>query len=279
MIFNICVIQPKNYVHSAAFTELAELVTCGLADLGHVARCNTNQIHRDATNVLIGVHLLPTRELEQMPDDTIVLNTEQIHADDSSWRATILSFASRLRVWDYSDRNIAFLRSRGIDHVRKLPIGYHPRLRRIPRAPVQDIDVLFYGSVGERRQIALQRLQAAGLKVKAVFGVYGAERDALIARSRVVLNLHHYQSRIFEIVRVFYLMTNGKAVVAEVDADTSIDAEYRPGVRCAGYDELTAACLELARDDGLRAALEHRAYETIRVLPQAERMARMLDQP
>ncbi len=58
MDFNICIVQPRGYIHSAAFTELAELIAYGLQDLHHNARVGTNQILGNATNIIIGVHLL-----------------------------------------------------------------------------------------------------------------------------------------------------------------------------------------------------------------------------
>ena len=64
-------------------------------------------------------------------------------------------------------------------------------------------------------------------RVRAESGVRGAERDALIARARLVLNLHFYPTAIFELVRVSYLLANGKAVVAECGPETEIDADIR----------------------------------------------------
>ena len=40
-------------------------------------------------------------------------------------------------------------------------------------------------------------------------------RDDLIARAKVVLNINKHQAKIFEIVRVSYLMANAKAVVLQ----------------------------------------------------------------
>ena len=76
-----------------------------------------------------------------------------------------------------------------------MPIGYAPELTRI--CPLEEnIDVLFYGAVNERRGRALQRMKDRGLRTVVAFGAYGAERDALIARSRIVVNIHYYESRV-----------------------------------------------------------------------------------
>lgn len=275
MNFNICIIQPANYIHSAAFSELAELIGYALQELGHAVAVNINQTYHDATNILIGVHLLDPFLIAQTPKSSIVLNTEQIAQDNNNWNKNILHWAECFTLWDYNERNIAKWSSLGISS-KLLKIGFHPNLVRIPKASDQDIDVLFYGSIGPRRRKVLDEIKALGLNVQAVFGTYGSERDKLISRSKVVLNLHHYDSKIFEIVRVFYLMTNSKAVVAEVGNETAIDPAYTSGIHKSSYEDLANACQRLARDKPSRIALEDRAWTTISKLPQKELIASLL---
>ena len=82
-----------------------------------------------------------------------------------------------------------------------MPIGYAPQLTRIAPA-AEDVDVLFVGSLNDRRRTVLDALEAKGAKVERVFGVYGPERDGWLARAKICLNLHFYEARVFEVVRV-----------------------------------------------------------------------------
>lgn len=275
MNFNICIIQPTNYIHSAAFSELAELIGYALKDLGHSVAISINKTYVDATNILIGVHLLDPLLIAQTPKSSIVLNTEQIAIDNNNWNKNIFDWAECFTLWDYNERNVAKWSSLGISS-KLLKIGFHPNLVRIPKASDQDIDVLFYGSIGPRRQKVLDEIKALGANVKAVFGIYGPERDRLISRSKVILNLHHYDSKIFEIVRVFYLMSNSKAVVAEVSDETAIDPAYTSGFHNSPYEDLANACLRFARDEPSRIALEELAWSTISRLPQKDLIASLL---
>ncbi|MEO8755016.1 MAG: hypothetical protein ABI624_20320 [Casimicrobiaceae bacterium] len=268
MNYNICVVKPEGFVHAAAYFELAELIGYSLRDLGHDVSMHFNEIRTGATNIVIGCHLLDASQIAEMPAATVIVNTEQI-GDDMPWSASILQWATQFETWDYSERNLARLTASGAKKTRLLGIGFHEKMARIGKAAQQDIDVLFYGSVNERRLKILRQLQASGCALHAVFGVFGEERDKLIARSKVVLNMHQFDAQIFEVVRVFYLMTNAKAVVTEVDAQTSIDPRYVPGVCVASYDELTSACLRLAQDDRLRSELEARALASIAGFPQS----------
>lgn len=276
MNFSILIVQPPNYVHSAAFNELAELIAHGLTDLGHRVIITVNEIRAGYRQILIGCHLLDAQQILDMPSDTIILNTEQVRGTFDEWNATILEWIRHFEVWDYSPRNIEAMSGRTTKPVRLLRIGHHPALERIVSAQEQDIDILFYGSRNDRRQQILDQLTAAGVAVKSVFGVYGAERDALIARSKIVLNMHYFPTQIFEVVRVFYLLTNRKAVVSEVNADTAIDPVYCKGVAAASYVELADTCFRLLADDGERRALEARGFAAIASMPQAALLSELI---
>jgi hypothetical protein len=154
--------------------------------------------------------------------------------------------------------------------VARLGLGFQAQLARVVPAAAKDIDVLFYGSIGPRRAHVLESLKARGVRVAAVFGVYGAERDALIARARLVLNLHHYESKILEVVRVFYLMSNAKAVVCELGPDTAADPMYLDGLRTAPYEKLVDACVDLLADDAACSQLEAQAITCIKRWPQVD---------
>ena len=178
--------------------------------------------------MLLGAHLLTANDAALVPSSAVIYNLEQVQLSSGWCSPDYLGLLKRCQVWDYAKRNIASLGklalARPAVHV---PIGYVPQLTRIPRNPVQDIDVLFYGSVNERRARVLDQLRSRGINTQAVFGVYGAARDSLIARAKVVLNLHFYEASIFEIVRVSYLLANRKAVVAECHDGTEIDRHAR----------------------------------------------------
>lgn len=269
-IFHVCVIAPQGFVHYRAFEELKDLLVYSLRDLGCVASEGLNQIEKGKTNIIIGAHLLAPEVMASMPDGTIVLNTEQIGNLSSPWEADLIKWCARFETWDYSLKNIEQLGGLGIHNVRHLQIGYHPGLARIPRVTSPEIDVLFYGSLGPRRKKILSELMERKLNVKVVFGAYGAERDRLIANSKLILNMHHFETKVFEIIRVFYLMTNSKAVIAEVGPDTHIDGIYLPGFHSADYEDLVQACVTMVERPDLRRALEEQAFVSFSKLPQTK---------
>ena len=259
--YQVVLICPNGYAHAGAFAEVMETVVYGLLELGLEVSYAVNRLVVPGPRAIVfGANLLTPAEADLLPEGTIVYNLEQI-ASGSTWCSpTYLSLLQRCVVWDYSRRNISALAAQGIAHPVHVPIGYMPQLSRISDAAQQDIDVLFYGSVNERRARALQALQASGLRVHAAYGVYGADRDALVSRSKVVLNVHYYDTSIFELVRVSYLLANRKAVVAELDPHTEIDPDLAGAVRLAPYDSLVEACRHLVEDDAARHDLQEAGF-------------------
>ena len=256
-------VRPDNYIHSYAFVELGELIFFSLKELGCQVSIGFNKLDFNCKNILIGFHLLDLSYINKVPKSTIILNTEQIYSDTTSWNKNIFEWAKSFEVWDYSERNIEKLISLGVDGAKLLKIGYQKELRRINMSVNKDIDILFYGSINERRSKIINELINGGLRVKTLFGVYGKERDEWIGRSQLVLNLHYYKSHIFEVVRVFYLLINSIAVVGEVNDSTSIDNLYKDGIYASKYEELVDSCHKLIKENSLIREIQIDAFNSI----------------
>jgi hypothetical protein len=268
--YNVVLVEPPGYVYNRAFVEIAQLVLLSLRSLGFTASASIQRVDPDAMNVLLGYHVLPgTVAMSRAP--CIVYQLEQLSFRDSRFPESGEKWLELLRaahqVWDYSHENIELLRSHGFDGVKHLPIGYHEGLEVIPKSDEQDVDVLFYGQLNDRRRHVLKALRER-CRMKYMFGVYGPDRDAWIARSKIVLNMHMHDAEIFEQARVSFLLNNGRFVVSE-DAP---DNPYAGGLVTAPYDKLVETCVDyLARDDDRR-RIARQGYDLFRARPMVEHL-------
>ena len=261
--------QPGN-IHSECFRELAETVNGGLSALGHDSILSEETRVPGRRNLVFGSNLIANLDAPHVfAPGSILYNLEQIY-DGSPWlTADLLSAFRAHTVWDYSRANIEALARHGVA-AQLVPVGYLPTLTRIPAAPAQDIDVLFVGSLAERRLAILQALERAGARVMAVYGRYGAERDAFIARSKVVLNIHFHAAKVFEIVRVSYLLANRCFVVSETGSDAAVEAAFSSGVAFAAYDRLVETCLTYLREPAARHAVAARGFAIMQSLREED---------
>lgn len=221
---------------------------------------------------MLGANLLPFHPPVELPAGSLLYNLEQA---GSFWlKPDYLAWLRRHAVLDFSPRNAARLAERGVAVAGVLVPGYAAALTRlVPAAP--DCDVLFYGSLNERRAAVLQALRDAGLVVRHLFGVYGAARDAAIERARLVLNLHFYEAAAFEIVRVAWLLANAIPVVSEGDPADPESADLAEGLALAPYEGLVERCLALCRDEAARRALGRRGLGLFRQRSQAAGLRRL----
>jgi hypothetical protein len=279
MRFAVAVVTPPDHhdISRGAFIEVAEALHHGLVALGHDSVLTNRLDLDDRRTIVLGSNLLVQYAMEP-PKNPIFYNLEQL-GDDLPWM-TMPEFVDLFRRyphWDYSQANVEYLGGLGLPRPSYVPIGYVPELTRIDPAP-EDIDVLFYGALNGRRYAILRELHDRGLRVKWLPGAYGAARDAWIARSKVVLNLHYFEAKIFAIVRVSYLLANRRAVVSEYSADPTLERDLESGIAFADYDGLVDRCVELVGDERARRELAERGFEAFAARDQAAILQRALSE-
>jgi len=271
----LVLIEPDNYPHAAGLSDLLAAFGHAFARLGVRTEIVRNAFSTQGMNVVLGAHLIGSRAVaDSVPANTVIVNLEQLRGNNLEAQSIYADLLQRLAVWDHSQRNIAELRAlTGNERVHRIGIGFVPQMQRIAPAAEQPTDVLFYGSLNDRRRAILNALQEAGLTVRCLYGVYGAERDRAIAEAKIVLNLHFYEDSIHEIVRTAHLLANGKAVVCECNPATEIDEDIRRAVVARPYGELVETCVALIADAPRRREVERQGLEIFRRRCQAQMLA------
>jgi hypothetical protein len=246
MKFAVTIVSPPGYIHAAAFVEIAEAIHYALLALGYDSLLTTQGNVPGRQHIVLGSNLLPYCPLP-LASNAILYNLEQIGADSGWLKPELLALFRQYTVWDYSPQNAAALAGLGITVAQILPIGYMPELSRIVRTAPPDIDILFFGSINPRRLDALNHMMRQGLQVNVAFGMYGTQRDALIARAKLVLNIHQHETKVLEMVRIAYLLANHCTVLSEHSADLKEDAALAGGVAFAQLDQIAQRAWQLLK--------------------------------
>lgn len=263
MKFAVTVVSPPTYPHSGVFGEIAEALHYSLLALGYDSVLTTEGNLPERQHIVLGSNLLFNYALPLAPD-AILYNLEQVQRGSDWISPQLINLFRRYTVWDYSEQNAAALATLGIPVAKVVPIGYARELTRIVPASEPDIDVLFFGSMCPRRMETVNAMRALGLHVETVFGVYGAQRDALVARSKLILNVHFYEAKVLEMVRISYLLANGCAVVSEHSSDPAEDASLASGIAFGDHHELPRIARALIDAPQERARLAQRGFELMR---------------
>ena len=260
--YRVVIVMPEGYPHSFCFRELAVLLTSSFKDNNIICDFAFNDFAINRINIVLGYHLLDRKEVECEIIAKKILyipfQLEQLTSEEFGFSGKIkFILENGISVWDYSKANIEFLKNNNIK-AEYLPIGYHKDLERIKSVPDEqkDIDILFYGSLGDRRKKLLNVLTKKH-EVKIVFGLYGKKRDELIRRAKIVLNIHHYSSQLLEMVRISYLINNKIFVISEESLDNSYD-DFE--IEFSHYSEIIKKCEFYLGNVKIRDAIRKKNY-------------------
>ena len=157
---------------------------------------------------------------------------------------------------------------------------------------LSQVDILFFGGCSERRSDFMTLLQdvstawaARGrrrplkLELRCIHVWHDAlldeERDYLVKRAKVVVNVHTYPSSSLEVHRLNFLLSSNKCVVSEQSSfDPEMDKQYATAVVFGrDLEDVAELAIALSADEerrskceGSAAALYHRLHSDRRAL-------------
>ena len=267
MKFHLTIMRPDSesgrfYVQ--AFHEVIECLAYSLSALGYDVSYKANVFVPGEQNIVLGAQFADPKT--PFPDGTVLYNLEQLGGNPMHLISPEL--IKRYRIWDHSIANLLYWKEHDVaaDYV---PIGFCSQLSRIAPVNYPDLDVLFFGAISPRRKkVIAQLLEMPDIKFHLGVG-FGKERDPLIARAKVILNMHYYeQPQLFEQVRVSYLLANRKCIICETSDDfpPALDG----AVHIAPYYELAETCRTLVHDVEQRLHYQQRGYELFSKLREVD---------
>lgn len=183
---------------------------------------------------------------EDIDDPTVFAHPDFLHRRPNLERALpLIDFGWSIVPCDYG--GLA-----GGEKMRFLEYGYVPALRRDGALP-RDIDVLFYGDLGERRLPLFNALGHRGLSVSATFGrLPDYMKLELLDRCRVVIDARRHDSvRYLTPTRLVAALHAGVAIVSE-QYDTSPLARLYRYVAGTDHPQLLDMCEAVASSPKVR---------------------------
>ncbi|SEF31001.1 hypothetical protein SAMN03159371_05065 [Variovorax sp. NFACC28] len=255
--------------------------------LGYEVSTEHAAVRHDAINIVCFAHHLAPETLQGMGANCIVLNFEQLVAGSQAFNESYLTLLRNHYVWDYSQHNLVRYAELGIPNGHHVPLGYEEesgdnlRVEDMLPEALQDIDVLFFGSLSQRRAQVIGAMRRKGLHVVCNDNVLWetTHRNLMIRRAKLVLNMHFFDnSRIVEIPRLAMLFRQRKAVLCELYADSEIFyPELRQAVAGVSCDHLADMAVMLMSAPQLRQRLAHRGFEAFSAHSQTAVLGPALD--
>ncbi|MCW3068938.1 MAG: hypothetical protein JWL67_1563 [Solirubrobacterales bacterium] len=282
---------------SEFFVELAHALAYELRALGVAASVNIGEIplpRQGLVHVFLPPHEYVSWSRYRPPAEllrrSIVISAEQ--PDTHYFAANVPLARDAGAVFDINARAVRAYRSEGIE-ASLLELGYTRLWDRFedtadePEPPPhaaaaeggrRDIDILFLGRLTPRRSAALasyagifERFRChialsddarPNIAGATAFVAGDAKRD-LLARSKVMLNIHGEDEPYFEWLRVSEAICSGCAVVSEHSSDIA-PLKWGRHLLTGRVGSLGLFCAWLAEDDVRRENMRHAAYQLFR---------------
>lgn len=231
------------------FTDAALCLRDSIIAAGFDSAVLVNESDPQAISIVLGALPPHTRLVEQLdPRKTVIFNFEQLGSTSAVANAAYRDWLRGRLVADYHSHNLPYLEEMngGTQRAYELPVVPSVSVLSAGAAPAdKTVDVLFFGTLSERRHEIIRRLQAAGMTVETVAGAYGAELTPAILRARIVLHVHYYETGLFPVARFLQPVVLGVPIVCETSLFSKGSDWSRSGLVFAGYDDLVAACTDL----------------------------------
>jgi SAM-dependent methyltransferase len=236
---HLSICQPLGSVHWLGLLDQARYFRWQFRRLGAHVTIAKNRLRHGAINLVFGAHdgFDPAHAARHT---CIFVNLEQLGEGGRAVSPNYLRLLGRSAVIDYDLLNAPAYAADPAD-VQVAPILYAPYLEQADLLPLEQrpIDLLFIGSMNERRRAWIDRIEATGRSV-AMFDapMYGADRDRYIVQAKAVLNTHFYGSCRFEQARVSHCLSLGTPVISERTAQTRPHDAFEDSVLWLQGDEL-----------------------------------------
>ena len=221
--FNLINISKFQSGSPAVFMDTVESVNNALLELGYQTKLSNNVILSDAINIIwgAGAHFSPElEEIEKIasPSNTIIFNMEQIDSGSPLVTEKYLNFLSKYVVLDYNSNNLDKIKAlRNITGFefpllpsRKFTSDYNSTA-----LIEKKYDLGFYGFINSKRENILKEFDKYNIKIKKFTGLYGDKLASEILDCRAILNIHAYDSSIFEIARCLRPLAMGIPIISE----------------------------------------------------------------
>ena len=271
--------------------EIADLLCAGFRATGCETQLLIDQIPAEKTEegkiqIVVTPHeffnlflrdKLPWEKMQRLTNHLFLLGTEQ---PESEWFDSNLVVAPHARAMlDIHLSGVAAYRARGLPCFH-LPLGYHPLLEQsdVIAKSKRDLDICVLAAMTDRREefIAANADFFAARNCHIRFVPIGfakteetrsylpiPQRNALLQRAKILLNVHYSDLRYFEWHRALIAMANRCCLITETCQGFE---PLVPGKHfvMAKADDLTTCCEYYLNHEDERVAIAEAAYNFVR---------------
>ncbi len=258
-LINLSVISANPLFLKLIFNDCILSMRRSLEQLGHKVYVTENTWVKGAVNILWGLGSNYAKDYALYADmmnshPSLIMNMEQLSGGSQLLDAGYFDLLRGQMTLDYCEVNTQFLRDE---------MGYSMPSMEFPLLPIElsyvyesaqkNYDFAFFGAMNQRREKMIQNLNDAGLSVKVINGRYGDDLSEAVADCRALLNVHYYDSGLFEVARCIRPVSMHVPIFSEASVFPSHVDWTEAGIEFADYAQMTSRAFDFLKPDNLHA--------------------------
>jgi hypothetical protein len=246
MKVNLTVVSSRPDTTSIVFADLMESMATFFRIKNIKVSLSKNKIFKDSVNILWGVGTHYSRDFKLINDigknyKIILVNLEQLGSSSELVTGDYLECLMGNKLFDYSDWNIRFLRGKFSINPDAIEFPFFPSVNKNfieYSSSKKEFDFSFYGAINDRRLKILKNILSRGYTIDVIKNIYGPHLVERIKKSKAVLNIHYYDSKIFETTRCIGPVGMGWPILSE-DSFMPVKVNWdSSGIVFLNYDEI-----------------------------------------
>jgi uncharacterized protein (DUF2164 family) len=168
---------------------------------------SNNIIPTDKLHIILFSFLLPV-----LPKNYILYQLEQINKSNYITNKLYKDISKSLLIMDYSRENISkYKNDRDNISYQMMPIVNYI----IEYVPEYSYDVIFFGSMNEKRKKILDYLSMQNIIVASTNNIFGENLYYHLKKAKIILNLHYYDNALLETARLNEILKFNTLIISE----------------------------------------------------------------
>jgi hypothetical protein len=244
----INVIEKNPYLPQPfVLTEVAICLRDAIRAAGYASEHLVNRIDPAAYSIVLGGTPAFENELQHLDRERCaIFNFEQLGSTSSLAAPEYRAWLADWLVLDYHASNVELLKRENEPRQLAFELPLVPSANLVTTGDeAKSVDVLFYGTMSERRAHIIAQLESMGLKVEVVAGAYGHELAPAVRRAKLVLHVHYYEQALFPVARILQPVMMGVPIVCETSVFSELNDWSHSGIVFADYAHLAETCRDL----------------------------------
>lgn len=188
-----------------SFFNDKNIATHLITDVNEMLFYNKNQKYKKHVLVLLSYTRLNGISTQLKDSKYVIFQLENLIENVNIHKYTEL-FSNAMYIYDYNAYNLKYY----ADTVKPKVHVFLP-----PVYTKDHIDILFYGTLNERRNKILTEIKKK-YNVHIVTNVFGESLNALIKRAKMVLNISFYNNSLLETTRIHECLQQNTPVISEI---------------------------------------------------------------